>query len=402
MTRQERVVVGPAKRVPGARTAPRQRPQATAVDNGARSASWTDDLQREILRASCWLDPGDQGSARPTKILFTGRRAGATGRPQAGDRFSKEETLDRVVGGSGPVSVTTKVSGINPGEWIVTARVVGKAAPTLIEPLPSTSRDGADRTKALLWPWTYRSMSTAPRPHVRTTLIPFAPIPGVIPGAYSMFVLLGIVAGLAVQALVLAGSGMPVRAALTVSLWAVVAGVIGAKAWYVIGHRGKRFNGWCIQGFVLGAAGIAAILATTRLAMPVGSYLDSMAPGLFVGMAIGRIGCFFAGCCCGRPTRSRWGVWSSDQKVGARRIPTQLLESSLSAALAVSALILVLTWTPAMPGGIFVGALAAYTFGRQFVLPLRARPLYTRFGRPIAVGTAAIAMAAAIVWSVAG
>jgi phosphatidylglycerol:prolipoprotein diacylglycerol transferase len=399
--RQEQVIVGPARRRRGVGTASGDRVRATADTRRATSASWTDNLQREILSASCWLDPGDRDRPYSTRILFTGRRAGATGKPRAGDRFSKEVTIDQVIGGSGPVSVTTKVSDINPGEWIVTARPVGKGSPPLIEPAPSPSQGGAERTKVLLWPWGYRAMSTAPRTQVRTALIPFAPVPGVIPAAYSVFVLLGMLVGLAVQTLVLARSRLPVGAALTVSLWAVLAGIVGAKAWYVVGHRGRRFNGWCIQGFVLSAAAVAAIGATARLSMPVGTYLDSMAPGLLVGMAIGRLGCFLAGCCCGRATRSRWGVWSSDQKVGAKRIPTQLLESSLSFAVAVSALILVLTRTPAMPGGIFVGALAAYTFGRQFVLPLRARPLYTRFGRPIAMGTAAVTMAAAIVWSVA-
>ncbi len=332
--------------------------------------------------------------------MFSGRRVGAAGKPRPGDRFSQEEAVDQVVGGSGPVSVTAKVTGISPGEWIVTARQVGKGGPRLIEPDPSPSHGDSDRTRALLWPWRYRSMSTAPAGHVRTALTPFAPVPGVIPAAYSVLVALGVLVGLAVQAFVLARSRLALGAALTVSLWAIGAGIVGAKVWYVVGHRGRRFNGWCIQGFVLCAAAVAAIGATVHLSMPVGTYLDSMAPGLLVGMAIGRLGCFFAGCCCGRPTRSRWGIWSSDQKVGARRVPTQLLESLTSLAVAVGALILVLTLTAARPGVVFLGAMAAYTLGRQFILPLRARPLYTRFGRPIAVGAAAVALVAAILWSV--
>lgn len=307
--------------------------------------------------------------------------------------------MDQVVGGSGPVSVTTKVSGINPGEWIVTARHVGKGGPGLIKADPPPIRGDSGHPRGLLWPWRYRSMSTAPAGHVRTALIPFAPVPGVIPAAYSVLVALGVLVGLVVQALVLAQAQLTVGAALTVSLSAVGAGIVGAKLWYVVGHRGRRFRGWCIQGFVLCAGAVAAIGAAVQLSMPVGTYLDSMAPGLLLGMAIGRLGCFFAGCCCGRPTRSRWGIWSSDQRVGARRIPTQLIESLVSLVVAVGTLILVLRWTPARPGGIFLGGVATYTLGRQFLLPLRARPLYTRFGRPITVGAAAIALVAAIAWS---
>jgi prolipoprotein diacylglyceryltransferase len=69
------------------------------------------------------------------------------------------------------------------------------------------------------------------------------------------------------------------------------------------------------------------------LHVPAGVFLDVTAPGLLFAMAVGRVGCFFAGCCGGPPTASCWGVWSSDQHVGARRIPTQLLESVLAFSL---------------------------------------------------------------------
>ncbi len=36
-----------------------------------------------------------------------------------------------------------------------------------------------------------------------------------------------------------------------------------------------------------------------------------------------RLGCFFTGCCAGRPTLSRFGIRSSDRRVVARRIPTR-------------------------------------------------------------------------------
>ncbi|MEP6666630.1 MAG: prolipoprotein diacylglyceryl transferase family protein [Nocardioidaceae bacterium] len=244
-------------------------------------------------------------------------------------------------------------------------------------------------------------MSIAPAGSVRTTLVPFAPVPGVIPAVYSILVAIAMLVGLVLQAFVLVSTDQEVGAAMTVSLWTVAAGIVGAKLWFVIGHRARRFNGWCIQGFVLCGGVVAAVGASIHLSMPAGVYLDSMIPALLLGMAIGRLGCFFAGCCCGRQTASRWGIWSSDQRIGARRIPTQLLESSLSLATAMVTLILVLGGTPAKPGAVFVGGIAAYTLGRQFLLPLRARPLSTRLGRTVALGTAAVTFTAAIAWSVA-
>jgi phosphatidylglycerol---prolipoprotein diacylglyceryl transferase len=76
----------------------------------------------------------------------------------------------------------------------------------------------------------------------------------------------------------------------------------------------------------------------------------------------------------GRPTASRWGVWASDGRVGVRRIPTQLLESLASLALGAATLLLFLVHQPALPGALFVGAVAGYTLCRQLLLPFRAEP----------------------------
>ncbi len=113
-------------------------------------------------------------------------------------------------------------------------------------------------------------------------------------------------------------------------------------------------------------------------------------------MAVGRVGCFFAGCCGGPPTASRWGVWSSDQRVGARRIPTQLLESLLALSLGLGVLIAVLDHGPA--GGVyFVGGLAAYILGRQGILHLRAEPRKTRLGGLFTAALSALVLLTAVV-----
>lgn len=47
----------------------------------------------------------------------------------AGDKFVQDETIEDVVSGSGPISLTARVRGINPGEWVVTAHVLELAHP---------------------------------------------------------------------------------------------------------------------------------------------------------------------------------------------------------------------------------------------------------------------------------
>ena len=163
-----------------------------------------------------------------------------------------------------------------------------------------------------------------------------------------------------------------------------------------LSRREHRMNGWCIQGFITGATLAAAILLVV-LKVPAGVFLDATAPGLLVAMAVGRVGCFFAGCCGGPPTTSHWGVWSSDQRVGARRIPTQLLESALAGILGLGVLVAVLGHGPA-GGAFFVGALAAYILGRQGILHLRTEPRKTRLGGLVTAALAALVLIAAVVF----
>jgi phosphatidylglycerol:prolipoprotein diacylglycerol transferase len=209
-------------------------------------------------------------------------------------------------------------------------------------------------------------------------------------------VTLGIAVALALQSRVISSDHLAVGPVRTVSLVAIVIGIVGAKAWFIVLHRREhRLEGWCIQGFIAGATLAAAILLVV-LDVPVGVFLDVTAPGLLVGLAVGRVGCFFAGCCGGTPTASRWGVWSSNQRVGARRIPTQLLESVLALSLGLLVLVAIVGHGPA-GGAFFVAGLAAYTLGRQGLLRLRAEPRKTRLGGPVTGALAALVLIAAVV-----
>lgn len=150
----------------------------------------------------------------------------------------------------------------------------------------------------------------------------------------------------------------------------------------------------CIQGFVLAATATMAIGAWLS-GVGVGLLLDLTAAGLMFGMTIGRFGCFFSGCCVGRPTASRWGVWSSDRRLGLRRIPTQLLESAMAATIGVAAaIVLVTVGPPRLPGAIFIAAVAAYVLARQLLLPLRAEPRKTTHGRLVTMAMTTVVLVA--------
>jgi phosphatidylglycerol:prolipoprotein diacylglycerol transferase len=82
--------------------------------------------------------------------------------------------------------------------------------------------------------------------------------------------------------------------------------------------------------------------------------------------------------------------------VGARRIPTQLLELVLALSLGVGVLVAVLSHGPA-GGAFFLAGLAAYILGRQGILHLRAEPRKTRLGGLVTATLAALVLVAAVV-----
>lgn len=85
----------------------------------------------------------------------------------------------------------------------------------------------------------------------------------------------------------------------------IVGGVVPVERFV---RNGPSVGDMCIQGFVLGA--IAVLLIGSRIAgQRPGVTLDITSAGLLFGMTIGRFGCFFGGCCAGRPTSSKWGLW---------------------------------------------------------------------------------------------
>lgn len=100
-------------------------------------------------------------------------------------------------------------------------------------------------------------------------------------------------------------------------LGALVGGILGAKVYYVIlnwpltvqdplGMLFSRAGLVWYGGFLGGAVGV--ILMIRRHRLPVPPVADLLAPGLALGYAVGRIGCFLVGDDYGRPTESWVGI----------------------------------------------------------------------------------------------
>jgi len=368
-------------------------PPATTPDSGP---AWAAKALAELLTVTYWLDPGEDGDPLSATVRFTGRRAEVTGKPQPGDTFSQEETVEGIVPGSGPVAITAEVRDINPGQWTVTARLVSRAdgCTPRHRLTPGGSPDGARRV-----PWPRRVPIPADsRADVRTAPLMFTKVPGVIRYAFVSLVTLGVLAGLSLEALLLATGHHPVLRPMLFSVAAVLAGVAGGKAWYIAVNRGRKFDGWCIQGFITGVAAVVAAALLAGTGIPAGAYLGAVGPALLIGIAIGRPGCFWAGCCTGQPTAARRGIWSSDRRVGCRREPAQLLEALAALVIGVAVLAVVLLTGLQRAAPASVAGLAAYTLSRQFILGLRSEPpLRWRYGRQVTAVAAAATLIASLV-----
>jgi phosphatidylglycerol:prolipoprotein diacylglycerol transferase len=72
-----------------------------------------------------------------------------------------------------------------------------------------------------------------------------------------------------------------------------------------------RSGGVYYGGFLGGFLALVALIRWYKL--PFWKVADAFAPGLALGQAIGRQGCFAAGCCWGKPTNSVFGVHFTEQ-----------------------------------------------------------------------------------------
>src|SRR6266853_5017107 len=71
-----------------------------------------------------------------------------------------------------------------------------------------------------------------------------------------------------------------------------------------------RSGGVFYGGLIL--AVVVALVYIRRVGLPLWTTCDVFAPGIALGHVVGRFGCFFAGCCWGKPTTLPWGITFTD------------------------------------------------------------------------------------------
>lgn len=317
------------------------------------------------------LVPAGEASP-PVRLTVQGQHRG----PDLGPGRTTFRVVEQVPSlPSGEATMTVRILDVAAGDWQVSIE------PELQEPMPGWQP-----------PRAFGRGRTGFAPVVRSRA------PGVILGAWPLLVLLGVVLGGLTTALLARHLRLPSGEVLMAAAVSCVLGAAGAKAYFLALHRDRQapglwMNGMAVQGFVLVLLP-SMVLTSAGLSLPVGRVIDVTVAGLLVGLAVGRIGCFYGGCCAGKPTASRWGRWSSDRVLGVRRIPTQLLESTAAGVLAVAATAFLWHDQGHTPGFLGLAGLAAYTAVRQLLFPLRSVPRTTRYGRSAILAATAVAVAA--------
>ncbi|WP_410810904.1 prolipoprotein diacylglyceryl transferase [Micromonospora sp. 067-2] len=274
---------------------------------------------------------------------------------------------------------------------------------------------------------TFASLSPqAALPSPSTAVWQLGPVPI---RAYALCIILGIVLACWVTERRLRQRGVAPGAVLDIAVWAVPAGIVGARIYHVVTSPEKYFGaggdplkafaiwegGLGIWGAVAGGA-VGALIAARQLGIPFGVVADAVAPGLALAQAVGRFGNWFNNELYGGRTTLPWGLqihrMDPDNPGHALRDdagqpilepglyqPTFLYEALWN--LGVVALVLVLDRRLKLGRGrAFALYVMGYTVGRFWIELLRTDEANHIFGVRLNVWTAALVFLGALIYFV--
>jgi len=199
---------------------------------------------------------------------------------------------------------------------------------------------------------------------------------------------LAIIVGVAAGALLAVRRARDPGAVLGVVAVVAIAALAGAHALFVL-LRGGPTGGLASTGGI--AAGLGAAWLVARLGRrPAAEVLDAVVPAGLLALAIGRVGCFLAGCCYGGPTALPWGVVFPDLGPVARH-PLQLYSAA-----ADFGLLAMLPVRAAVPGAVACRACIGFGVVRAALECLRD-PAATE---PLLDGVTTLPQAAALLLAV--
>jgi phosphatidylglycerol---prolipoprotein diacylglyceryl transferase len=201
-----------------------------------------------------------------------------------------------------------------------------------------------------------------------------------VPSYPAMFYL-GVVLGMVAQNAAANAAGLSSAHVYAATLLLLPPALVGARLMYVAVHwrdykddprqiLNRASGGMALYGGLLVMLP-ASLPVLAALDLPFWRFWDVTIFLLLSAMVCTRIGCLLNGCCAGRASSGHLALSLRDgtgQRV--RRVPTQLLEAAVGAALLATAA----AASPALqrPGELFLLVVAGYGAGRAVLQPLRA------------------------------
>jgi phosphatidylglycerol---prolipoprotein diacylglyceryl transferase len=162
---------------------------------------------------------------------------------------------------------------------------------------------------------------------------------------YGVFLALAFLGAIMVTVRLGARDGLPKERIYDLCLWMLLASLVGSKILMLFTEPEYRGNFWALlsldflrsggvfYGGLIGAV-VTGYFLMRRYKLPWWKTADACAPGIALGNVLGRLGCFSAGCCWGKPTTEPWGVRFTELAheitgvpAGVPLHPTQLYES---------------------------------------------------------------------------
>ncbi len=234
--------------------------------------------------------------------------------------------------------------------------------------------------------------------------------------AYGLMIALGVILGVRLwgKRLALIGVGGS-EEANNIAVWAVPAGVIGARLYHVatewnrfsddpvaivqIWKGGLGIPGGMLLGIVVG------VWAIRRHGLPIGPTVWAVAPALPLAQAVGRWGNWWNQELFGRPTTLPWGLKVDADKVAAAGYdpgtlfhPTFLYESLWNVALAVVLIVVGRRIMHSRPGRLLAGYVIGYGIGRFWVEGLRIDPTKEGAGLRLNQWMAIVLIVGGVLW----
>jgi phosphatidylglycerol:prolipoprotein diacylglycerol transferase len=167
---------------------------------------------------------------------------------------------------------------------------------------------------------------------------PYIHIFGLKIPAYGVMVLLAVVTAYFALAFFSRREKVPFDKLENLFIATFIAAIVGARIFYLIEHNqfslinlikvwegGLDFFG----GFVFAA--VTVLVGIKALKLPFWKVLDIAAISLILAHSVGRLGCWLAGCCYGKPTDLPIGVVFPPESIapsGVALYPTQLMEAT--------------------------------------------------------------------------